>query len=104
MTHFYNKLTKRNLTGISVENFDLIFKKVTKSWQQRVIKQYKRPGQHYKLHLVDMLIMMLVYYRSYTSQLQMGLMFGLDESRVCRIIKRFEPGCARIVAIKKDAH
>ena len=107
MISFYTRLKKRsrvfrNLIGINIENFDLILSKVTKAWDRNVIKQYKRPGRNYKLSLTDMLIMMLIYYRSYTSQLQIGLIFGLDESRVCRIIKLLEPLIAKIVAINKD--
>ncbi|MBL3284693.1 IS5 family transposase domain protein [Rickettsiales endosymbiont of Paramecium tredecaurelia] len=29
-------------------------------------------------------------------------MFGIDDSRVCRIIRRLEPVLARVMAIQKD--
>lgn len=34
--------------------------------------------------------------------MQIGFMFGIDDARVCRIIKRLEPFIARIVGIKKN--
>jgi hypothetical protein len=49
-----------------------------------------------------MLMMLLLYYRTYTTQMQIGFMFGIDDSRVCRIIKILEPLVAEIVAIEKN--
>lgn len=44
--------------------------------------------------------MLLLYYRTYSTQMQVGFMFGIDDSRVCR--KILEPLVASIVAIKKN--
>lgn len=46
--------------------------------------------------------MLLLYYRSYTTQLYVGFIFGIDDSRVCRIIKLLEPLLAKAMRIKKD--
>ena len=107
MTLSYKKLTKhpvifRRLLGMDIKNFDTVATKVSKTWVRLVIRRYKRPGRHYKLTITKMLLMLLLYYRSYATQMQIGFMFGLDESRVCRIIKKLEPIVAKIVAIKKD--
>jgi hypothetical protein len=51
-----------------------------------------------------MLTVLLIYYRSYITQEFLGYLFGIDDSRVCRLIKRLEPLLARIVAIRKDRH
>ena len=65
-----------------------------------VISGYKRPGRDYKLDLSDMVLMLLLYYRSYVTQIFVGYMFGIDDSRVCRIIRRLEPLLARVMAIQ----
>jgi len=46
--------------------------------------------------------MPILYRLSYSTQMQIGFMFGIDDSRVCRIIKILEPLVAKIVAIKKN--
>lgn len=74
------------LFGISVGQFEVIIEKVRPLWNARVLDKYKRPGRHFKCELEDMVLMLLLYYRSYVTQLFVGYMFGLDDSRVCRII------------------
>ncbi len=71
-------------------------------WEQKVINKYKRPGRNYKLSIQQMLMMLLLYYRTYSTQIQIGFMFGIDDSRVCRIIKILEPLVASILAIKRN--
>jgi hypothetical protein len=34
------------------------------TWPSKVISAYKRPGRDYKLDLSEMLLMLLLYYRS----------------------------------------
>ncbi len=48
--------------------------------------------------------MLLLYYRSYITQIFIGFLFGIDDSRVCRSIKRLEPILARVMAITKTRH
>jgi len=103
----YNKISKHpniflRLFGVKKEEFDLLLNKLQVSWDEKIIKQYKRPGRHYKLSFQQMFMMMLIYYRTYSTQIQIGFMFGLDDSRVCRIIKKIEPLVAKLVAIKKN--
>ena len=49
-----------------------------------------------------MILIILLYYRSYITQLFVGMLFGIDDSRVCRIIKTLEPILATVLAIKKE--
>ena len=49
-----------------------------------------------------MLMMLLLYYRTYSTMMQIGFMFGVDDSRVCRIIKTLEPLVVGLVAITKN--
>ena len=48
-----------------------------------------------------MILMLLLYYRSYVIQIFVGYLFGIDDSRVCRIIQRLEPILASVMAIEK---
>lgn len=92
------------LVGMEVKDFDFILEKLTPLWQKKVLAAYKRPGRDFKLELSDMVMMLLIYYRSYISQAFLGYLFGIDDSRVCRLIKKIEPLLARTVAIRKDRH
>jgi hypothetical protein len=96
-----NPKTFQRLFGINVAQFDIILKKVAPKWQSNVISGYKRPGRDYKLDLSDMVLMLLLYYRSYVTQIFVGYLFGIDDSRVCRIIRRLEPILASVMAIEK---
>ncbi|WP_207187048.1 helix-turn-helix domain-containing protein, partial [Candidatus Sarmatiella mevalonica] len=43
-----------------------------------------------------------MYLRTYSTMMQIGFMFNIDESRVSRIIKKLEPLMAGLVAIEKN--
>jgi len=107
MSISYNKVIKHptiflRLFGIKIEEFDILSDKLEILWEKRVTSRYKRPGRNYKLSLKQMLMLLLLYYRTYSTQMQIGFMFGIDDSRVCRIIKTLEPLVARMVAIEKN--
>lgn len=103
----YSKIIKHpriflRLFGITSEQFEIIAKNLEPLWQKNVISKYKRPGRNYKLSLQQMLMMLLLYYRTYSTMMQIGFMFGVDDSRVCRIIKTLEPLVVGLVAITKN--
>lgn len=109
MSLSYAKISKKptifnRLFGVSVEQFQLILLKIEPEWQKHIIDCYKRPGRHYKCDLADMLLMLLLYYRSYITQMFVGFLFNIDDSRVCRIIQTLEPFVAKEVAITKTKH
>lgn len=89
----------QRLFGITPTQFEEILSQVEPQWQKKVINTYKRPGRDYKLELADMLLMILLYYRSYISQVFVGYLFDIDDSRVCRILQKLEPILAQVVAI-----
>ena len=43
-----------------------------------------------------------MYYRCYTTQEFIGMLYGIDDSCICRSIKRIEPILAKVIAIQKD--
>ena len=45
--------------------------------------------------------MVLLYYRSYSTQFFIGQLLGIDDSRVCRLIRQLEPLLARVVPLPK---
>ena len=109
MSISYNKIKKKpttfnSLFGVSVSQFEEILLKTTPAWNKRVLSKYKRPGRPYDHPLEDMILMLLLYYRSYITQEFVGYLFDLDKSRVCRIIQKLEPILATVMAISKRKH
>lgn len=105
----YKKIKKKptifnSLLGVSVWQFEEILLKTTPAWNKRVLSKYKRPGRPYDHPLEDMILMLLLYYRSYITQEFVGYLFDLDKSRVCRILQKLEPILATVMAISKRKH
>lgn len=90
------------LFGVTPSQFEEILKKAAPLWERQVLGAYKRPGRHFALSLADMILMLLLYYRTYSTQVFIGFLFGLDDSRVCRIIQRLEPILVRVMALPKE--
>ena len=89
---------------LNLVQFNQICTKVTPLWKRQVLGKYKRPGRNFALSLEDMILMLLLYYRSYITQMFVGYLFGLDDSRVCRIIQKLEPLLAKVMAIPKEKY
>lgn len=92
------------LFGVSVCQFERLHQALHPEWQKEVLDAYQRPGRSFKLSLADMLLMTLLYYRSYTTQVFIGYLFDIDDSRVCRLIRRLEPMLARLMTLTKSRH
>lgn len=75
--------------------------RVEPRWKKTVIRCYKDPVRDYKLGLNDMVLMLLLYYRSYISHVFIGYLFGIDDSNVCRIIQKLEPVMAKEMSSSK---
>jgi hypothetical protein len=88
----------KSYTGLSVEQFDDIFKEIESKYPKHEIKRLsslKRErvvgaGRHFKLIIKDRVIMVLVYYRLYITYTLMEFLFSLDQSNVCRDIEKIE--------------
>lgn len=103
----YTKLRQRptvflRIVGISTLHFDQILMQLEPLWKQKVIDSYKRPGRPFKLSLSNMLLMLLIYYRTYITQLYLGFLFNLDDANVCRIFRLLEPLVAQIMDLQKS--
>jgi len=102
----YKKLLRyprsiRRLLGIEINQLESIVKQLTPVWEKHLRSSYLRFGRPYKHELGSMVILLLIYYRSYITQEFLGYLFDLDNSNVCRIIRKLEPLLARLLAIPK---
>ena len=104
----YKKLSKypyvfHQVTGISLKQFTDIIKKLRRLWKSKHLKNKKLAGRPYGVgSLENQLLCLLIYYRTYATQLFVGFFFGVDKSTVCRSIKRLKPLLAQVVKIKKE--
>ena len=106
--NLYLKLCTRpyifsQITGVSLQEFESIVKKLRPIWLRKHIKKKKIEGRPYGVgSLENHLLCLLMYYRTYTTQLFIGFYFGVDDATVCRTIKRLEPLLWQIIKIKRE--
>lgn len=97
----------RSLTGITIEKFDGLVKKLTPFYEASESKRlFKRKrirkqggGRQKQLDLSNQLLMLLMYYRLYISQEFLGLIFGLHNCNVSRQINYLQPQLAKVFRI-----
>lgn len=54
--------------------------------------------------LEDHILALLIYYRFYIPHTFLGMMFGVDDSAICRSFKRIEPVLGDITDLRKERH
>lgn len=87
------------LSGIRVSDFDDLVKQTQPLWQAREIKRLSRSnrqraigaGRDYKLEFAEQLLLCLIYYRTYTTHVFMGLVFNVSGPTACRAINAMTP-------------
>jgi IS5 family transposase len=103
----------RSFTGLEVGEFDSIYREIESRYEEYEIKRLSRKkkrernvgaGRPFKLKLKDRLLMLLVYYRLYTTYTLAGYLFGLDQSNVCRDIKILEPLVSKCLPLPKKLY
>lgn len=104
-----NPLYFRRLTGITAEKFDEIYEQLEPLYQvfnrkrlENKNKNRKRrvgAGSQFSLPLEDRLLMLLIYYRTYSTHILLGFLFNIDDSSVCRNINPLQPILAKIFKI-----
>jgi len=108
----YTRLARKpkqfqKFTGITVPQFDFLFSKIEKQYQiteiQRLSKRERvrkiGAGRTFKLSVKERILMLLIYYRCYTSYDLLEYLFGVDSSTVCRDIAKIEPAVKQCVPI-----
>jgi hypothetical protein len=78
----------KRLTGVKREVFD----QMLDALNQAMSASGKHPsrGTPAKLSNADGVLLLLMYYREYRTQIHIGITYGISESRVCEIIKEVE--------------
>jgi len=97
----------RQLTGITPLVFDKLLTDLTPRHELADAKRKDRPGRRrrpgagrkHALDLADRLLMLLIYYRTYTTHAFLGFLFGVDDSAVGRNINPLQPLLADIFRI-----
>jgi hypothetical protein len=97
----------RQLTGITPLVFDKLLADLTPRYVQADARRKDRPGRRrrpgagrkHALPLPDRLLMLLMYYRTYTTHAFLGFLFGVDDSAVGRNINPIQPLLAGIFRI-----
>ena len=101
----YERLSKKPLlfksfTGLTIKEFDDICdKEITKRYDKYELKRLSKKenrkrkigaGRQFKLDIKNRFVMLLVYYRLYTTYTLTGFLFDLNQSTVCRDIQKIE--------------
>ena len=96
----YSKLAKKqkqflSITGLTVTQFDFLSKEIQKQYKTTETKRLSKKkrlreigaGRHFNHSIKDRILMLLMYYRMYTTYDMLGMIFDLDKSNVGRDIK-----------------
>ena len=80
----------RRISGVKQEKFEKCVRKLKSAWG--AAQRRKRvAGRPYEIgELREHLLLLLMYYRTYTTHLFLAQIFKVDEATICRAIKRFE--------------
>lgn len=97
----------RQLTGVTPAAFDLLLTDLEPRYAAADARRKNRAGRRRKpgagrkhtLPLADRLLMLLIYYRTYTTHAFLGFLFGIDDSAVGRNINPLQPLLAGIFRI-----
>ncbi len=104
----YESITKnpanlKRLTGVGEREFRELVIKAKPVWDKRIVAVKKVSGRPWGLPtLEDHILALLIYYRFYIPHTFLGLMFGVDDSVLCRSFRRIEPVLSTITILKKD--
>lgn len=85
----------RSLTGLSVEEFDQLYREVKQVYQDAEDRRLARPnrirkrgaGRKFRRDVRNRLLLVLTWLRVYPSYRVLGLLFNLDKSTICRNLK-----------------
>jgi hypothetical protein len=95
-----------------VKEFDSLYEKVQpryEEFEEKRLHRYDRKnksggGRPFSLSLRDRLLMLLAYYRLYSTSTLIGYLFDLDETNVLRDIRYLEPLVRECVPLPKKVH
>ena len=98
-----------NFTGLKVEQFDRLVAAVTQEQQGRRENEFWSQaserqralggGRRSKLDLENQVLVILIYYRLYVTQLLLGYLFDLDDSNISRLLRKLQPLLAAVLPV-----
>lgn len=99
--------TFKTLTGLTPDGFQKLLADVEPIWNESEIeRKTKNPrkrkigaGRKYKLSLEQSLFLLLLYYRTYTNHIYLGMIGNIESSKICQYFKRLEPCVQKIFRI-----
>lgn len=83
-----------NFTGLTVEQFDQLCSAIELAFSEQAPKARKRAiggGRKAELSLENQVLVILIYYRLYVTQILLGYLFNLDDSNISRLINKLRP-------------
>ena len=84
-----------NFTGLTVAQFEMLCKAVEQGrleqWRSGQRQRAVGGGRKAKLNLEQQVLLALLYYRLYVTQMLLGYLFDLDDSNVSRLIAELRP-------------
>ena len=104
--NLFKKMAKKprvflRITGLKISEFKDIKRRCNSHWKRQQSRKIVSGRPYGISNLENQILCLLMYYRTYTTQLFLGFWFNVDDATVCRTIKRLEPVLAKVVAIKK---
>ena len=92
----------RRITGVKHEKFEKITKQLKPAWRA-VQKRKQVAGRPYSIgELREHLLLLLMYYQTYTTHLFLTQIFKMDEATIFRAIRRIAPLAERVLEIKPE--
>jgi hypothetical protein len=90
------------LTGVKLSYFTGIVEKTRPDWDKLQASKRALGRKSHLQTLEDEILLVLIYYKFYISHVFLGYLFNLDDSNICRHLKKIEPLLAKNLSIKKD--
>ena len=102
LTTLLKKKYLRRITGVKQEKFEKCVSRLKPAWGDEQ-KRKRIAGRPYGIgDLREHLLLLMMYYRTYTTHLFLAQMFKVDEATICRSIKRIALLAERILKIKPE--
>lgn len=102
----------RNFTGLTLEEFNTLNQQITQkypAYQQKRLQRDNRKraigaGHPFNLTPTNQLLMLLMYYKLYTSSTLLGYLFSISQANALKNIRILEPIVQEILPLPKDVH
>jgi hypothetical protein len=102
----------KSFTGLYISEFDVISREIESRYEEHERKRLSKrrrqrdigAGRPFKLKVKERFLMLLVYYRLYTTYTLSGFLFDLDQSNICRDMSIIEPLVKRCIPLPKKLY